>query len=590
MCSFGGIAAIMLYFVALSPLMSDNFVFSHEILPGYASFYAGENVTAHPLTVMGAFRQAWDMYFTWCGRFAGNLAAYLLFMLPRWLYCAAAACGFALYVFLLHLCIFGRAFKKNLTPGWLWALAAMLWLGLPSFGEAFLWLSVGGEVALMAQMAILLPFRFALDGPFARHSFSFSVFFCAALLLAGAFTASLDYAASVALAPTAICCIIFLWVKRGQFYPPLIFAATGLCLGAIFTLAAPGNAERLKLTQDEGVRSWLEATWAARIGDWFGHLPGLLLKGWLPLALLFCSWLIIRRGKWQIAGFPTAAALFLLPAIIVPISYIFTSWPPARAFNGAFAMLLVFSCIVFAKASQAANAQEQSAIKVGAGVLAALAIFICGHEAWKFYDLHKIDARREAALLNGSGIVELEKMPVGSGDRYWALGKFLYDISSDPASRINRGMALHYGVGEVRAKGDKLTFWHTANHEQPLVLATKNGRLEISFRKPDRGPLAGKIRLYYYGEPALLCALPADIGKKVLKWLESGEQTDLKKWLVPILLASADISVKSDGGGWISGKSQPLKLYENGFWLARPGGGIFDVLPLFEFQPNGNES
>lgn len=586
--SFVSITAIMLYFVALSPLMTDNFVFSHEIVPGYASFYAGEKVTAYPITIIGAFRQAWEMYFTWCGRFAGNLSVSFLFMLPRWLYCLVAAGSFSLYLFLLHLCIFGRDFKNNLTPGWLWGLAAMLWLGVPSFGEAFLWLSVGGELALIAQLAILLPFRFALDKPFARHSWSLSIFFCTTLLLAGAFTTSLDFAACVALPPTALCCIIFLWFTRKQVSPLLLSVTAGLGLGAIFTLTAPGNIERLRLTHDESVKAWLNAAWSVRLEGWLSHLPGLLLSGWLPLLLFICGYLVLRRNKYKLRYMPLSTLLFLFPALLVPLSYIFTAWPPPRAFAGAFAMLLVFSCIVFAKGCSVAEVKGARVIRVGSFVLAGIAIMVCAYEAWKFYDLDKISARREIALRNGGEIVELERMPVGSGDRYWVLGKYLYDISSDPASRVNRSMAVHYGVGEVRAKSERMTFWHTENQEYPFELVTKNDRLEISVPKSDNLPLPGKFRLYYYGGPALLCALPVSIGKKALQWLETGEQTELKNWLVPILLAGADISFKADANGKLFGRSEPLKLYENGFWLAQPEGGIFDVMRMREFQPNGN--
>ena len=101
--SFLFIILVIFYFVWLSPLMSDNFVFSREITPGYAQFYGGAKVVARPLTLAGSIRQACEMYWTWCGRFAGNLAVYLLFMLPRWLYCLVAACGFGLYVWLLQM-------------------------------------------------------------------------------------------------------------------------------------------------------------------------------------------------------------------------------------------------------------------------------------------------------------------------------------------------------------------------------------------------------------------------------------------------------------------------------------------------------
>ena len=107
------VAAVFFYFIWLTPYMTDNFIFSREIRPGYASFYTGEKISVSPMSIGGAFRQAWEMYFTWCGRFAGNLAVYLLFLLPRWLYCVFASLLFVFYLLLLQMCIFGREWRKN---------------------------------------------------------------------------------------------------------------------------------------------------------------------------------------------------------------------------------------------------------------------------------------------------------------------------------------------------------------------------------------------------------------------------------------------------------------------------------------------
>lgn len=580
--SFLFIILTILYFVWLSPLMSDNFVFSREITPGYAQFYSGAKVAARELTIAGSFRQACEMYWTWCGRFAGNLAVYLLFMLPHWLYCLVAACGFGLYVLLLQMCVFGRAWRQNLTPGWILGLAALLWLGLPSFGEAFFWLSVGGEIALIGQAAILLPFRFALDGekpPRWRPGFFVS---CAGLFLGGICVASLDYPTSAAFPVTALACVAWIWLKNRQFPAILFCGALGLCLGGLLTLAAPGNAGRTLLTRDPAVQTWLAASWPERILSWLAHLPGAALMEWLPLLLLalaaFALWRQYgKRWFWQI---PASVWLFLLPACLIHGAYLLTAWPPPRAFAGCFSLLLVGGCILYAKAAK--TSRIVSCFRLGGWLLA----FACGlslcWEGHKFWQLHQFVAQREEILHSAKGVAEIPALPPGVGDRYWVLGKYLYDLSSDPNFWINRAMAAHYGLDEVRVKGGRATGWENyAGHGEISVrVQCEDNALRAFVADSERVP--DKLHIYYYGEPALLCALPYSAGEKIFAWLARDKVSTIRRWLVPLLLARADIVLKTSPGGK-SGKSPALKLFSDKmFWLARPGAGpaSFDVNPL----------
>lgn len=580
--SFLFIILAILYFIWLSPLMSDNFVFSREITPGYARFYDGAKVEARPLTLAGSIRQACEMYWTWCGRFAGNLAVYLLFMLPRWLYCLVAACGFGLYVWLLQMCVFGRNWRQNLTPGWILGLAALLWLGLPSFGEAFFWLSVGGEIALLGQAAILLPFRLALDGEYAPRGRLALFAACAAIFLGGICVASLDYPTSAALPVTALACVCWLWLKRRKFPAILSCGAIGLCVGGFLTLAAPGNAGRTLLTRDASVHAWAAASWPERVISWLGHLPGAIVMEWLPVFLLALACFALWRqyGKKWLGQVPPAAWLFLLPACLIHGAYLLTAWPPPRAFAGSFALLLVCACIVFAKA-QIISRMDFRFLKILLALFCGLSLLWEGH---KFWQLNQLVEKREEILHAAKSVAVIPAMPPGSGDRYWVLGKYLYDLSGDPRFWINRAMAAHYGLDEVRAEGGGTSAWQAPIKRSliPVELKCANNVLEAVVRQDASKKPPDNLHIYYYGEPALLCALPYAAGEKILAWLAKGG-SGIKSWLVPILLARADIALKNLPDGGLAGKSSPLKLYSDKmFWLARPGDGAasFDVFPF----------
>lgn len=583
--SFLFVFLAMLYFIWLSPLMSDNFVFSREITPGYAEFYTGAKVEARPLTLAGAVRQACEMYGTWCGRFAGNLAVYLLFMLPRWLYCLLAACGFALYTWLLQMCVFGRAWRENLTPGWILGIAALLWLGLPSFGEAFFWLSVGGEIALLAQAAILLPYRFALDDirePEGKLAFLTA---CAAMLAGGLLAASLDYPASASLPPTALACTAWLWIKKRKAPIMLICGALGLCLGACLTLAAPGNAARIILTRDPSVHAYMSASWSERILSWLAHLPGAVLMEWVPLLLLGTALYALWReyGRKWLKQIPAAAWLFLFPACMIHGAYLFTAWPPPRAFAGSFAMLLVCACIVCVRAKQAPDVRFGKIANLPGLLLGLCCVFSLLWEGVKFYQLHQLVEKREEILTNAKGSAIIPPMPPGSGDRYWVLGKYLYDLSNDPTFWINRAMAAHYRLEQVKAAGNAPKRWAGGPKSSPVEMESDGGRLKVRMI----GDAPAKLHFYYYGEPAILCALPA--GKKIFDWLAADNGQRIKRWLVPILLARADVTPKGDPDRPKRGDSANLKLYSDDmFWLVRPGAGAtsFDLAPMEKISPS----
>ncbi len=78
-------------------------------------------------------------------------------------------------------------------------------------------------------------------------------------------------------------------------------------------------------------------------------------------------------------------------------------------------------------------------------------------------------------------------MPPGSGDRYWVLGKYLYDLSGDPHFWINRAIAAHYGLDEVRAEGgqDERMAGARKSAVIPMELKCADNVLEAEIRPED---------------------------------------------------------------------------------------------------------
>lgn len=565
------VSGCLFYFLNLSPYMTDNYVFSRVIHPGYASFYSGAAITTEPMTVAGAVAQAKEMYFTWCGRFMGNLVVYLLFMLPPLAYALLASLVFGAYVLVLQVCIFGPQWRKKISAAWTLGLAGLIWLGMPSFGDAFLWLSVGGQIALLGQALILLPFRYALAGPPSPHKFIYV--WGILLILGGICAASLDYATSAALPVTGICCLVWLYYKYRKI-PLLPACATiGLCIGAALTLGAPGNAVRLLLTTHMAARQYLDAGWPERIINWLSHLPFAALMLYLPLLMLAwgCICLARKWGRCWIQHLPAAAFLFFAPACFTIGAYLFTPWPPARGFATVFAQLLICACIVLVAARQASPGNFVRLYRAAYAALGCICLITLITEAGHFYRLDKIVAERKSILMAADGgVVKLPSMPKNSGDRYWALGSSQNDISDDSDYYVNRAMAAWFGVSAVVPDSDDSGVYLPESPAEGLPrLELAKGRFIIRHGADSMG---APLYMYYYGDGSLLAKLPAALGESIYSWLAEDNGV-LRNLLAALLLTRLEI--ESDGSERID-IFNPEKV-----WLLRPGASwrSFDLIP-----------
>ncbi len=601
--SFLLIIIIFGYFSFNAPLMTDNYVFSLDLSPSYADFYSGKSVTSSPMTLSGAFRQACKMYFSWCGRFAGNLAVYLSFMLPSWLGHLLSTLGFGVYIFLLQICVFGKRWREHLTPGWILTISALVWIAIPSFGEAFFWLSVGGQFALLAQIIMLLPYRLALN-PVETKNFSPSLTCILSLifLLAGLITSSLDYSTSAALPVTALTTVIYIYFsrKKGERAVPwiLLAGAIGLLAGGVLTLTAPGNGQRLLLTTDYSVVSWLALSWSEKIIFWLIHLPNIFIL--FPIPLLILAWSLITlwkaKGKNFYKNLPVAAFFFLLPFMLTIGAYLFTAWPPSRAFATCSIQLLLSALIVAVYARPLASPFLLRARDLFQLFLMLYCIITISWNAYIFYELHNVITAREKVIAASSPNSEVILPPLDiSSNKYQPLKGALADLAQNPDYWVNRAMALYYGLKKVSLP--QKTYYYApvlSSQVYPQNQASKNGdpeSLNISYEKDRfivKAPASQNAKapeyelyIYYYGQSAVLSYLWTPLANKLYPWLSEIKAGSPLMNLIPLLFARTDLKImKETDFIW---ESPMVRVYNpDMIWLVKPGQGkfSFDLVPL----------
>ncbi|MCR5814722.1 MAG: DUF6056 family protein [Desulfovibrio sp.] len=606
-CACTLIWLLMFSLSAMTPFMTDNYLFSRAMTPGYAAFMSGASIDRlDPMSWKAAVDQSLLMYTTWCGRFFGNFFVYVSFMLPGLLRAALSSALFVGLCLLVHVHVFGKAWLEQLSAKALLLPAALLWAGMPSFGSAFFWVSVGGLPAILAQLLFLLPYRFALDHPdnLEKSSYSFSVFF----FLFGLITANLDYASSAAMpvAACAACCWLFFRQKRRPrkmaFWSLAGFL--GVSLGAAITLLAPGNAERLRLTTDAEVHAWLASSFFERILDYCLNLPRALLLQGVPLLLLLWAFCALRQchgSKWWQA-IPIPCVFFLVPFAATHAAYFFTCWPPARAFATTTVQLTLAASIAAYAAQRSTAYQRASCLH---RLFQALGLALCLYcaltipvECGKFYQLHQAIAAREAVFVSHRGEdVRVPALPV-EGDRYLVLNYHLQDIFYDPGHWVNRAVAAYWGLKSVALREErwpKLSAQLSDSSGNPcqLVCQRSKDRLKLElFVRSQVSPPYQQLCGYYYGRPGLVSLLPGFLADSLAERFR--ENSNFWSTFVPLLFARFDATLswqsQADGSFLAQAEAPLWGIYTlpcAPFWLVQPGQSkySFALVPLTESLP-----
>lgn len=622
-CLAGG---LMLYFILMMPPISDNFIFSLGAEQPYPEIMAGKPIRiASQLAFSDIWTRSAEMFTTWDGRFTGNVLMSFFLYIPYAVYAVLAALMFVVYLFVLHMCIFGSHWRENLSASWILALAALLWAALPSFGSAFFWVCVGGANALLCQAAFLLPYRVALDDPaFFREeipapdrqghpgvaqsrvsrlwskSTAAQAVFCLLFGLFGLFTAMLDYSTAAVCPVMAVGALLYIYFRqeKGKRVWPrfLLCGALGVGIGGMLTIAAPGNAKRMLIeaTYSEPTAIYINSSLGEKILSFISRQPDIFLMLAVPYALLaWGGWALWRRyGKVAYRHLPAATYFFGLAALLAQGAYLFAPAPPPRAYATIAVQLILAGCALAAAVRPLNGAAEIRSFRVLQAFLVLYCLVSLPQEIIKFSLMHTEQQAREAAFADNVGKRVCVRPFSVKGDRHMVLGSHLQDISYDPDFWVNRVVAAHYRLRSVRlcpferrhysgALPGGLAFQGTVGirglaAERASKVRGPDGkalRWQISndgvamrvclTAKPGEAR-PSSVALYYYGRPALLSLL---FPQPQAYWVSERLKADaLGRWLIPLFYARTEASLhwmeESDGTATGRGTADLHGFYE----------------------------
>ncbi len=569
----------------LFPLVADNYLFSKDMHPGFAAFMTGEPITSlESMTLYAAWRQSILMYYTWCGRFIGNLFVYISFMLPVLARTTLSAVLFVCFCFLIHLNIFGKNWKKRLTAGSIFFIFAFVWVSMPSFGSAFFWVSVGGLPALVAQMLFLIPYRFALDSPHEQKRIA--NIYCILFFLFSICVSNLDYATSVAMPTASFVACAWLYYKRKSLKNIFFYVAgfLGTSLGAAITILAPGNACRMALTSDASVHEWIASSVSTRVFEYVINLSRAMILQCVPLLLIICSMWILRKYRMSIfEKIHYRSYLYIIPFIATHFAYFFTAWPPPRAFATTTMQMIVASSIVADNAIKILKKKERIYFfKYFINSIILICVVSVCIETNKFVEVHKIIENREMLFKSNKGKdVLVSPLPKNLSDRYMVLAYHLNDISFDKNFWVNKAIAFYYGLNSVALE---------QNIQKPCRIITKdinNDMCNVNILQKDNflnidllvetknKPIYNEIYIYYNGTPGLVSYIPHPFDNSVINFLS--KCNDSRIYAVPILLCRANAKLiweKNENNIYRArGKATLWGFYGNNapIWIVQPG-------------------
>ena len=592
---------LFFYFVYLTPYMADNFLFSKITDPSFSEIYSGKSIEKmEEMSFVSAFNQSLIMYKTWCGRFTGNLIVYLSFLLPHTLYACITATLFVIYIILLSICVNGRDWRKRNTPAYVLGIAAILWMGLPSFGSAFFWISVGGFAALLGQAIFFIPYRLVIENNKHDKIYDFHLVREVLFFFLSIFITSLDYATSVSLPSVSLAIVAWLFFKQeGEkrripwFY---LSGCTGACIGGVLTLFAPGNYRRILLSNDDSVINFLQSSLSERVVDYISNIPLILIYHIVPIFLIV--WCVIKIRKkngilWKNKIPFNIISVYFIPFFITIASYFFTAFPPARAFTTTYVQLTLIALILLNMVPEKNVCKQFQFLKC---ILIIYCLITIPYESWKFfYVTEKITERENIYLKNSGKDVEITPLDV-FGDRYMILGSYVNDISVSKDYWINRAIAKWYGVRSVRLSqnSSKLPCIICYRQEGSKIYAQIDTQSEKKYMnnegyvlkvEADLAKFSEKklLHFYYVGSPGLITLFNYGIVQNIPKILEEKKNYGFAKYLVPILYTRTDIKLdlindRYSGEGILWGKL-PV---DSKIWIVKPweNATSFNVYPM----------
>lgn len=315
------IMAVMSWFCAMTPWISDDYAFSKN--------------------EAGLWATQVKEYMEWSGKFVGHYMARVLLSGPEWVHPILTPIMFMLLVAGGSLLALGAQWRERLCAWHLVVVAGLVWIALPAFGTVFFWRTGTGDYgySLVWATLFLVPYRMWAD----RADFRLpgGALFVFAGILAGWSNENVGMLAIL----TALSVAVFRWRASGRVHLWAIAGIAGAALGWSMMMAAPGNAIRLAAVG--GVEKIPLASMKALLR--FVQFWSTEQIEMLPyfLAALLLAWMLRRRGLLKPAAWIPAVVFFLMAQASLA-AFIASPSTPYRAMSATFffTALCPFSLLV----------------------------------------------------------------------------------------------------------------------------------------------------------------------------------------------------------------------------------------------------
>ena len=315
------IMAVMSWFCAMTPWISDDYAFSKN--------------------EAGLWATQVKEYLEWSGKFVGHYMARVLLSGPEWVHPVLTPVMFMLLVAGGALLALGVQWRERLYAWHLVVVAGLVWIALPAFGTVFFWRTGTGDYgySLVWATLFLVPYRMWAD----RADFRLpgGALFVFAGILAGWSNENVGMLAIL----TALGVAVFRWRASGRVHLWAIAGIAGAILGWSMMMAAPGNAIRLAAVG--GVEKIPLASMKALLRFvQFWSTEQIEMLPYFLVALLL-AWMLRRRGLLKPAAWIPAVVFFLMAQASLA-AFIASPSTPYRAMSATFffTALCPFSLLV----------------------------------------------------------------------------------------------------------------------------------------------------------------------------------------------------------------------------------------------------
>ena len=315
------IMAVMSWFCAMTPWISDDYAFSKN--------------------EAGLWATQVKEYLEWSGKFVGHYMARVLLSGPEWVHPVLTPVMFMLLVAGGALLALGVQWRERLYAWHLVVVAGLVWIALPAFGTVFFWRTGTGDYgySLVWATLFLVPYRMWAD----RADFRLpgGALFVFAGILAGWSNENVGMLAIL----TALSVAAFRWRVSGRVHLWAIAGIAGAALGWSMMMAAPGNAIRLAAVG--GVEKIPLASMKALLRFvQFWSTEQIEMLPYFLVALLL-AWMLRRRGLLKPAAWIPAVVFFLMAQASLA-AFIASPSTPYRAMSATFffTALCPFSLLV----------------------------------------------------------------------------------------------------------------------------------------------------------------------------------------------------------------------------------------------------